>query len=247
MDAARYDRTRPRYPDALVRRIAAAGPDILDVGTGTGIVARQLRTAGATVLGVEPDERMAAFARDTGVPVEVTTFEAWDPGGRTFDAVVAGQTWHWVDPVAGAAKAAEVLRPGGRIVLFWHVFQVAPALAEASAAVLRRVAPELPFDPRALARPAAAYEPMLGPVVDALRRAGFGEPERWDADEQRTYTKDEWLDQIPTQGMLTRLPADAVAEVIAEAGTAIDTLGGAAPVSSITVALAATAPAGIRR
>ena len=25
-DAERYDRTRPRYPDALIERIAAAGP-----------------------------------------------------------------------------------------------------------------------------------------------------------------------------------------------------------------------------
>jgi ubiquinone/menaquinone biosynthesis C-methylase UbiE len=41
-DAARYDRARPRYPDAMVQRILAAspGPDVLDVGCGTGIVAR---------------------------------------------------------------------------------------------------------------------------------------------------------------------------------------------------------------
>jgi SAM-dependent methyltransferase len=38
IDPGRYDRTRPRYPDALVARIAAAspGPDVLDVGCGTG-------------------------------------------------------------------------------------------------------------------------------------------------------------------------------------------------------------------
>jgi hypothetical protein len=58
------------------------------------------------VLGVEPDARMAAFARGSGVEVEVATFEAWDAAGRAFDAVVAGTAWHWVDPVAGAAKAA---------------------------------------------------------------------------------------------------------------------------------------------
>lgn len=35
-DAQRYDRARPRYPDALIERIATAspGPDILDVGVG---------------------------------------------------------------------------------------------------------------------------------------------------------------------------------------------------------------------
>src|SRR5436190_13512061 len=111
IDPARYDRTRPPYPDAMIERIVAAGPgpDFLDVGCGTGIEARQFRAAGRAVLGVEPDPRMAAFARASGVDdVEVATFEAWEPAGRTFDAVVAGTAWHWVDPAAGAAKAARV-------------------------------------------------------------------------------------------------------------------------------------------
>src|SRR3954470_5663601 len=92
-DAERYDRTRPHYPDALVERIVAACPgrDVLDVGCGTGIEARQFQATGCRVLGVEPDARMADFARGTGVEVEVATFEMWDAGGRTFDAVVSGQ------------------------------------------------------------------------------------------------------------------------------------------------------------
>lgn len=115
VDAERYDRARPTYPDALIQRIIAAspGPDLLDVGCGTGVEARQFLAAGRTVLGVEPDERMAAFARRTGVEVEVATFEDWDAAGRTFDAVVAGQSWHWVDPVAGPAKAAGAQHPRG--------------------------------------------------------------------------------------------------------------------------------------
>src|SRR3954451_10746931 len=90
-DAQRYDQARPRYPDALVARIVAGSPgrDVLDVGCGTGIEARQLQATGCTVLGVDPDARMAEFARQTGVEVEVASFEAWDAAGRTFDAVVA--------------------------------------------------------------------------------------------------------------------------------------------------------------
>src|SRR5271170_7009633 len=147
-DAERYDRARPGYPDALVERIVAASPgrQVLDVGCGTGIAARQFQAAGCRVLGVEPDARMADFARQTGVEVEVATFEAWDSAGRTFDAVVAGQAWHWVDPVAGAAKAARVLRPGGRLAAFWHVFEPPQDVAEAVAAVYRRVVPESPFN-----------------------------------------------------------------------------------------------------
>ncbi|NBH03371.1 class I SAM-dependent methyltransferase, partial [Amycolatopsis sp. SID8362] len=93
IDAERYDRARPPYPRELVTAVRAAspGPDLLDVGCGTGIEARQLAAAGCRVLGVDPDPRMAAFARDKGTDVEVATFEEWDPAGRAFDAVVAGQ------------------------------------------------------------------------------------------------------------------------------------------------------------
>ncbi len=63
------------------------------------------------MLGVEPDERMAAFARRSRVEVEVARFEDWQSAGRQFDAVIAGTAWHWVDPVAGAAKAPRCSRP----------------------------------------------------------------------------------------------------------------------------------------
>jgi SAM-dependent methyltransferase len=244
-DAERYDRTRPRYPDALVRRILAAspGPEVLDVGCGTGIVARQLRDAGATVLGVEPDARMADVARRDGIPVEVATFEAWDPAGRLFDAVVAGTAWHWVDPVLGTARATEVLRPGGRLAVFWLVSEPPAELAHAFAGAYRRVVPDPPFTlppTTGSTVDAVAYQPLFTQAADGIRATGvFGEPEQWRFDEQRSYTRDEWLAQLPTSGALTRLSSDQLAEVLADVGAAIDTLGGRITVPTVTVAVTA--------
>src|SRR6266568_1546609 len=78
--------------------------------------------------------------------LEVAKFEGWDPAGRAFDAVVSGQTWHWIDPIAGAAKAAQALRPGGRLAVFRNVFQPPPEVAEGFSVVYHRVLPELPFN-----------------------------------------------------------------------------------------------------
>ena len=64
--------------------------------------------------------------------------------GRTFDAVIAAQAWHWVDPVAGAAKAAAVLRPGGRLAVFWNAFQPPAELRAAFGAVYQRALPDSP-------------------------------------------------------------------------------------------------------
>ena len=241
-DAERYDRTRPLYLDALVDRIIAGspGPDVLDVGCGTGIVARQFQASGCTVLGVEPDPRMAEFARRSAVEVEVATFEAWDPAGRTFDTVVAGTAWHWVDPVAGAAKAAQVLRPGGRLAAFGHAFQLPPEVLDALATVYQRVMPDSPFDLQPMRRALDAYQRMYATFADGIRGVdGFTDPEQWRFDWERTYTQDEWLDQMPTHGVLTRLPPDKPAEVLDGVGAAIDATGGSLTLPYATVAVTA--------
>ena len=227
-DADRYDRARPRYPDAMVEAIVAAspGPGVLDVGCGTGIAARQFQAAGCRVLGVDPDARMAALARRFGVEVEVTTFEAWEGAGREFDAVIAGQAWHWVDPVAGAAKAAQVLRPGGRLAVFWNSFRPPADLGEAFSAVYRRVLPDSPLSRGATPGP-DAYSALCTKAADGMRQAGaFSDSEEWRFDWDQPYTRDEWLDVVPTFGGYSQFPPAKQEELLAGIGAAIDAVGG---------------------
>jgi SAM-dependent methyltransferase len=241
-DAEGYDRARPGYPDALVARIVAEspGPGVLDVGCGTGIAARQFQAAGCTVLGVEPDARMAGFARARGLPVEVATFEAWDPGGRRFDTVTAAQSWHWVDPVTGAAKAAQVLRPSGRLAIFSHVYEAPAEVAKPFAAAYRRVVPDSPFANLPARRPLDMYQAMYAKFAGKIRETGqFHEPEQWRFDWEQSYTRDQWLALLPTTGGLTRLRPDQLASILDEVRTAIDALGGAFTMPSTTLATSA--------
>jgi SAM-dependent methyltransferase len=241
----RYDRTRPRYPDAMVDRVIAAGPgpgpcrEVVDVGCGTGIVARQFQAAGCRVTGVEPDGRMAEWTRRGGLVVEEATFEEWDPAGRTFDAVVSGQAWHWVDPVAGAVKAARILRPEGRLAVFWNVSQPPPRLSEALAEIYRRLLPEAP-GPRRPATAADGHAALSVKAADAIRAAGtFGEPEQWSWDWDQHYTREEWLDQLPTTGGFTRLPQAQLEEVLDGIGAVVDAMGGGFTMRYTTVAVTA--------
>jgi SAM-dependent methyltransferase len=242
-DAERYDRTRPRYPGAMVERIVASSPGtkVLDVGIGTGIGARQFWAAGCEVLGVEPDERMAEFARRSGLEVEVARFEDWDPAGRGFDAVVAGQSWHWVDPIAGAAKAAEVLRPSGRLAAFWNVQQPPAEVAETFAEAYRQAVPDSSLDLLTVMESALeGYQALFDRASGGIREAGaFGDPERWRFDRERYYSRDEWLDELPTSGALTRLAPEKLAEVLEGVGAVIDTMGGGFTVHYTTVAVTA--------
>ncbi len=243
-DPERYDRTRPRYPQALVDRIVAASPgtDVLDVGIGTGVSAQRFLAGGCRVLGVEPDERMAEFARRLGFEVEVTKFEEWEAIERTFDALISGQAWHWVDPVVGAAKAAEVLRPGGLLAVFWNVSQPPPVLAEAFQAVYRQVLPGSPFF-RAASPGIAAYSELLDIAADGIRAvAAFGELERWEFDWECSYTKDEWLDLVPTSGGHSNFAPGKLDELLAGIGAAIDAVGGRFTMGYVTVLLTAATP-----
>jgi len=229
----------------MIERIVAASPgaDLLDVGCGTGIEARQFRAAGCTVLGVEADARMADFARSTGVDVEVATFEAWEPAGRTFDAVVSGTAWHWVDPVAGAAKAARILRPGGVLAPFGHVYQLPATVAAALAAAYRRSAPDSPINLNSQPEGSIldAYRALYARAADGIREAGgFGEPELWRYDWERSYTRDELLDLVPTSGGLSSLPPNRTAEVLTAVSTAVDELGGTITLPYATWGLTAT-------
>ncbi|MFD8558649.1 class I SAM-dependent methyltransferase [Streptosporangium canum] len=242
VDARRYDQARPGYPDALVAGIVAGspGPDVLDVGCGTGIAARQFQAAGCAVLGVDPDARMADFARSRGLPVEVAAFESWQPAGRTFDAVIAAQSWHWVDPVAGAVKAARVLRPRGRLAIFGHVYEPPAEVAEPFAAAYRRAAPDSPFNGRPARRPLDLYQAAYVKFADKFRETEqFNDPEQWRFDWEQSYTRDQWLDLLPTTGGLTQLRPDQLAEVLDAVGGAIDSLGGRFTMNYTT--LAATA------
>ncbi|ONM46380.1 class I SAM-dependent methyltransferase [Nocardia donostiensis] len=240
--AQRYDQARPGYPEALVARILAGTPGagVLDVGCGTGIAARQFQAAGCTVLGIEPDARMADFARARGLQVEVATFEAWEPGDRMFDAVIAAQSWHWVDPVAGTAKVAGVLRPGGRLAIFGHVYEPPAEVAEPFAAAYRRVAPDSPISGQPARRPLELYQAGYAKIADQIcETERFRDPEQWRFDWQQPYTRDQWLELLPTTGGLTRLHPDQLAEILDAVGNAIDSLGGSFTMDYTT--LAATA------
>jgi SAM-dependent methyltransferase len=248
-NAERYDRARPSYPDDLVQRILAASPgrDVLDVGCGTGILARQFQALGATVLGVDPDARMADLARQRGLEVEVAKFEDWDPAGRAFDVVIAGQAWHWVDQVVGATKAAQVLRPGGLLALLWNAFEPPADLAEAFAAPDGRALPGSPTP----ARPGPGAEAYPGLVaglgaipcaraVDGMEQAGaFDGPEQWQFGWDRHYTRDEYLDQLPTASVWSLLSPAAQQEVLRRVGAAVDAAGGSFIMHYVTVAVAA--------
>jgi SAM-dependent methyltransferase len=140
-----YARERPEYPGALLDDVAALGRRALEVGAGTGKATAGLLARGVHVTALEPSAEMAAVGRRlnpgaTWVESGLEDFEGED----RFDVVYAAQSWHWVDPERGFARAHALLDPGGWLALFWNQADDGdPAQRRAIDAVYARLAPEL--------------------------------------------------------------------------------------------------------
>ena len=123
-----YRKHRAGFPDSLFERlgpmgIGRPGQEIVDLGTGTGSLARGFARRGCRVIGIDPDSRLLAQAREldgeAGVEVDYRIGRAEETAlaAESIDVVAAGQCWHWFDRAAAAREASRILRPDGRILI----------------------------------------------------------------------------------------------------------------------------------
>jgi SAM-dependent methyltransferase len=234
-----YDRFRPSYPAGLIDDLAELRPTgVLDVGCGTGKAARLLLDRGLSVLGVEVDAQMAAVARRHGLDVEIASFETWDPRGRRFDLITSGQAWHWVDPAVGVPKAADLLRPGGTIALFWNYDDLDGPTQAMLDAVYARWAPEL-LRSVVVGGNKQSDRPHVGELEASGRFASVEtRTYRW----QHTFRQDEWVGMVQTHSDHLRLAPDRRAALVEALRIAIDEQGGTIATQYGTYAVFARVP-----
>ena len=110
-----YGRHRAGFPPDFFARIAPWGigvpqQEVLDLGTGTGSMARGFALRGCRVTGLDPARAMMDQAREldqaAGVTVRYVCASAEASGlpDSAFDVVSAGQCWHWFDRKLAAAE-----------------------------------------------------------------------------------------------------------------------------------------------
>jgi SAM-dependent methyltransferase len=129
---ADYVRWRPRYPAellALLQRECGLRPGnvVADVGSGTGILTELFLKEGHLVYAVEPNAEMAEaaevalFAYPGHRPVRGRAEATGLPDGAV-DLVIAGQAFHWFEPMAARTELRRILSgDGGPVVLVWNV------------------------------------------------------------------------------------------------------------------------------
>jgi demethylmenaquinone methyltransferase / 2-methoxy-6-polyprenyl-1,4-benzoquinol methylase len=106
----------PRWRRSLVRRIdVPKGSQVLDVATGTGLVARALAERGYRVTGLDASEAMLRSGPPAG-PRVVALAETLPFDDSSFDALTFTYLLRYVDdPQATLAELGRVLRAGGTL------------------------------------------------------------------------------------------------------------------------------------
>jgi ubiquinone/menaquinone biosynthesis C-methylase UbiE len=209
-----------------------AGDRVLDVGCGTGVLARaaaaRVGRAG-DVVGLDRNEGMLAVARRSAEPI------TWMHGlaeqlpfpDAGFDRVVSQFVVMFLDdPSAGVAEMARVLAPGGMVtVATWAEVTQSPGYA-AMVELLRRVvgpeAAEALLAPFTLGTP-ALLEDLLAPSfpdVAVTRHEGvarFDSIDAWLHTDIRGWTLADMIDDATYAALLTEAE-DVLTDYTDEAG-----------------------------
>ncbi len=223
--AADYGRYRAGFPQRFFKRLFDEGwarpkHAVLDLGTGTGTIARGLALRGCHVTGLDSEQHLlteaARLDREAATGVTYVEGKAEHTGlpAKSFDLVTAGQCWHWFDRPATVLEVARVLAPGGRLVIA-H-FDWLPMRGNVVAMTERLVERHNPA--WRLGNNSGVYPAFLGDVAEG----GFSGLETFSFDVDVSYSHEAWRGRIrASAGVGASLPPDAVARFDAELAEAL--------------------------
>ncbi len=214
--ATTYDAYRMGYPPEITGFVIETaglhpGSDVLEVGCGTGQLTESLAGRGFRLTAIDIGPSMVAAARrrlgGSAVSFRVTSFEDLAADDASFDLIVAGAAYHWVDPDVRFAKPARLLKPGGWLALLGYDEHYDDPLGAALADMwTARSDPAEPWT--------GSREPADAEAISASGR--FGEPVPRTASERLTLAAESVLRIESTRSTLLSWPPESRRQFLGE-------------------------------
>ena len=155
-----YARFRDIYPAALYARlrvlgVGRAGSRWLDLGTGPGVLPRNLADCGAGIIGIDISadqirEAIALSADFPNITYRVCPAERTGLPDGSLDSITACQCFWYFDPQTLVSEIRRLLVPGGRFIKILMSWSPDDPVAGASEQLVRRLNPEWTSDDLAL-------------------------------------------------------------------------------------------------
>jgi SAM-dependent methyltransferase len=239
-----YASARPGYPEEMIDDVLAyADPanEILEVGAGTGKATVAFAARGVSLTCLEPDPRMASrleveCSSFPNVSIVVSQLEHFAPPVK-YDALIAAQSWHWIDPSRRWTLAHEVVRADGTIALFWNKYIVDDdQMREELAAIDRRYHVDN-SSPNGVTSKTFPKEIVLEegwPAHDLASDARFEDLVSRRYHRTQTYPKSTYLDLLASSSAY-RIIDDAAREALMnDVSTVIEHHGGVVELNLVT-------------
>lgn len=126
--SADYAKFRDIYPSEFYEKIAARGlcvdsQRVLDIGTGTGVIPRNMQKFGARWTGADISENQIEQAKRLSEGMDIDFYakpaEELDFADGTFDVITACQCFWYFDHEVIIPKLHRMLKPGGRLLVLY--------------------------------------------------------------------------------------------------------------------------------
>lgn len=189
-----YAQYRPAYPnefiDSLYNKIGFTEASVIaDIGSGTGILTKQLLERGSRVYAVEPNADMREEAKQAlsdfpGFVSVSGSAEHTTLPDKCVDFITSAQAFHWFDPVRFKAECARILVPGGNVVLAWNTWDEKSALVAENERINETHCPD--------------YDGFSGGILSKEKEGVFqrffsGQYETADFQNDLSYTEEEFI------------------------------------------------------
>ena len=224
-DAATFSTYRAGFPESLAGRLHAlgfglAGQRILDLCCGHGDLARMFAQDGcqAVALDNSPASLDLARANCAGLDVDYVEARAEQTGlaAASFDGVIAGQCWHWLERRRVAAEVARLIKPGGLLVICHFDWLPLPGnVVAATEEMIRKWNPVWP-----MGGGTGIYPQWLGDMAVA----GFGQLETFSYDVDAPHSRQDWRARLRgTVGIAGRLSPQLIHDFDLDLARMLDT------------------------